>query len=375
MEKKINNLSSLELYTTILIYMMVALVYGTFPQMTGGSDSWIITIVTICIGFVYVFLYLTLTSNFPNKTIFEINILVYGKYLGKMISILYLFVFLSLCFDTLLWFSYYVEGAVLPDSPRLLIIVLISLLSFYTIKGGIISLCRYSVILAFFTFLELIAISILLFEDYDFSNLLPIATNTSLKDIINTAILYSDYSYGETLHIFFMFFPMISNISDIAYKKKKNIYKILILGGIFMLIVSIINTAVIGNLSFMIRRPTLYAISLTNIRTQFSMEVIFIIQFIAIEFFIITAIYNSIIRMTSQLLNIKNYRLSIVPIGIIILSVYYFVFQENISEVVYDDYYNSYWYIYFNVPIKLGLPFLTLIVIKMKKMLRTEKGR
>ncbi len=365
-------ISPLELHAAILVYITSTTIYSNVTQQRLQNNAWLGAIEGYVVGLIYVYIFISLTSKFQNKTIIEINDIIYGKYIGKIITGIYLYLFIEQLLDALLWSSFFIHQGIMPDLSRILTVILIIVVSLFSIKNGIIPILRYAILLAFMTFTILIITYLLLSGIIDFSNLLPI--EVSLMEVLKANIIDIDYTYGELIYLFFIIFPNTGNISDVLYKKKKYVYLTLTIGGIYSLFVYIRNSAILGNLSFMFRYSSLQVVRYLGIGEVFSrLEILFFIEYLGMIFYSFCIIYYSLIYTVSQLSNIKRYNLLGILIGIaLIIGTYYLI--ENISMTELNDYYDKE-YIYTIPGIRLGLPIITIMIFHLKKIFaKNEKN-
>ncbi|MCG8484228.1 MAG: spore germination protein, partial [Clostridia bacterium] len=275
-------ISPLELHTSILVYMVATSVYNNYLHSTGKHNVWISAIISIFIGLFYVFIYISLSSIYPNKTIIKINDIIFGRYIGKLISVIYIFVFSAMLLDTMVWSSFLLEESIAPDSSRIFAIILITVFSLIAIKNGIQPVIRYALVLVVLGYVVLGVTYVLLLKDMDFSNLLPI--DVPIKDILKGSLLHVDYTYGESIYFFLIIFPGFNNIKNILHEKKKYVYFTVIFGGLFTILAFVRNAAIIGNLSILYRYYYLNVVRNIEIG-EARLELLFILENISFLFF------------------------------------------------------------------------------------------
>lgn len=362
MDMKENKMTSFEVCIAVLIYMVSTSIYNNYPQFTGKHNVWISSIIGVFIGVFYIFIYMSLSSNYPNKNIIQINEIIYGKYLGKVISMTYIFVFSLQLLDTLLWSSFLLEESIIPDGSRVFAIILIIVVCLISIKNGIMPVIRYSIILVVMACLTLIVTYLLLLKEIEFSNLLPI--DVPMKDIIKGTIALADFNYGESIYLFFIIFPSVCNIKKVLYDKKRYVYYTVILGGLYSILVFVRNGAVIGNLSILYRFYYLNVVRNIEIG-ETRLELLFILENISFLFFLLCVIFYAIIYGTAQVINTKNYQRLSIYLGTFYIGITVWM-VVNISNVVYGQYYEKV-YNYLIPVLKLGLPIITMLILYLRK--------
>ncbi len=89
-----------------LIMLMVGFIFGTSiivsPARSAGHDGWIACVIGIMEALGLVWVFCALANQFTDKTLVEINELVYGRVLGKGISLLFIWYLFHLGVVTLI---------------------------------------------------------------------------------------------------------------------------------------------------------------------------------------------------------------------------------------------------------------------------------
>ena len=75
-----------------------------------------------------------LQKKYPGKTIIEINDCVFGTYIGKIFSSLYIFFFFSLAFLNANNMSGFVSSYVLPDTPTVVILFMFMFVCAWSVR-------------------------------------------------------------------------------------------------------------------------------------------------------------------------------------------------------------------------------------------------
>ena len=95
-----------------LSVLVVGFVFGSSviipPGGGAGHDAWIAVALGLIEGLLIAWIFTALAKQFKNKTIIEINSLVYGTILGKCISVLFI------------WYLFHLGGLVLNNYIRFL---------------------------------------------------------------------------------------------------------------------------------------------------------------------------------------------------------------------------------------------------------------
>ena len=193
-----------------------------------GHDGWISVLIGGIIFSCFTLFVVALMNRYKKKSIFEINRLIYGKYIGYIFN-------LSLIIYAILFSSIVLRMMVeamqlmgLKTTPRVILTVFLIIPTIYTISGGLKIVCRYLHIVAFVGTILVIYI-IFVIGRIRLTFLMPIG-EANVKSIFSGAKV-SIFAYLGIELIPFIY----SNVSD-----KKNITKKVLLGNIISIIVYIL---------------------------------------------------------------------------------------------------------------------------------------
>ncbi|MDY0943710.1 GerAB/ArcD/ProY family transporter [Priestia megaterium] len=192
-------------------------------------------------GFLLFLVYYQLHRYYPDLLLVELTQKIMGKWIGRLVSFLYIFYFANLASrvirdfgDMLLTFAY-------PDTPLFIVNALLMFVVIYTVSKGIEVLARSSQLL--FILLYLFAISgfllIVCSGLLDFKNLKPVLENGLWLPLKVSLTQNVYFPFGETI-VFLMILPYVKNVS-------KGIgISAIGLTGINLMTTMIINVSVLG---------------------------------------------------------------------------------------------------------------------------------
>lgn len=152
-------------------------VLATLPVITSGQaaqDVWAASLVVLVGTAAFVLLMATLAARFPNLTVVEYSRLLLGKYLGSLIALIFLWIYVHAAISHVRIYAEIILGTFLPETPMALIIASMVLLAAFVVYLGIENLGRLADLLiplfAFFIILSLIIASL----KVDLQNLQPV---------------------------------------------------------------------------------------------------------------------------------------------------------------------------------------------------------
>ncbi|GFP78164.1 GerAB/ArcD/ProY family transporter [Clostridium fungisolvens] len=186
-----------------------------------GHDGWISVLFGGILCLILALLIVSLLKKYKNKTIFEINILVYGNILGYALNI---FTELYLMFITAITIRIFTETVsiiILRFTPQLVTTIVILIPTIYAMIKGLKLICRFATLL-FIAYLILVMTLFLIIKDLRFTYIMPIGKAGLIPIIKNVNLTIYAYLGFELVTLFY---PKI--------KDKENISKKIVIGMLF----------------------------------------------------------------------------------------------------------------------------------------------
>ncbi|MCT4618861.1 MAG: endospore germination permease [Marinisporobacter sp.] len=324
----------------------------------AGRDLWLAIIIAIIIAIPTVLLYSKLLSLYPGKDLFDIVDIVFGKIVGKLIGIFYI------------WFSFHLGALVIrdfgefpitvsiPETPMLVPMIFVTILCIWIVKEGIEVLGRWAKLFVLFNAPLPSILILLLIPQMDIENIQPILYE-GFQPLLKGTFSAFTFPFAETV-IFTMILPSL--------KTKKSPYEIymkgLLLGGMLIAGVSLAEILVIGpdlyGATFFPNHSVARKVHIGQILSR--MEVIVILATITAAFLKISVCLLAACRGMMKLFKLEDYRFLVAPIGILmfLLSI---IIHKNIMELFE---WATVWP-YYAFPFQVMIPILVLIIVFIKK--------
>jgi spore germination protein KB len=344
-----------------LFYLLGAFLLGSsvlfLPGARAGSNAWLAVVLGTLEGFIFLAIYNSLVEQHSGKNLIEINDLVFGAFLGKALSWLYVIYFLYVSASLLRLFAAFFAIA-MTSTPLIVFLLTLILVSAFAVRSSLEILARYSQIvlmtvvsLFFFDF-------ILLGKDVDISNLLPfmdIPLNKMLLAIQSVAAL----PFGETV-VFLMFINLVSDpLKASGFMKKSFLFC-----GILLVLYTVRTTTVLGSYATISTYPAIATVRIISIGEIFTrLEILLSVVFLSLGFVKGSIFYYGAVLGISQLLKIRSYTSLVLPIGALLLNISLLLFDQYI----YDILDSGMLFPFYSMVFAFFLPLLTLIVAKIKK--------
>lgn len=279
------------------------------------QDAWLAAILSVCIGLLIVYLYVSLSNRFTLMTLAQYSELVLGKWMGKLVSLLYSIYFFILSSLVLRNLGDFLTIYDLPHTPIETIHILFLLLVVMAVRLRVETFARTAEI--FFPFVILIAlfVVILIMPQIHLTNMQPVFEG-GIKPIIRGSIPLLGTPIFE-LVVFLLILPAVNRKKG----EKTGFLKGYLLGGSIIIIYSMLTILVLGvDISTRKIFPTYVLAKQINVGDFFQRleAIVSILWFITIFIKITICFYASAICM-AQSLKINDYRILILPLSMIMI--------------------------------------------------------
>ena len=278
------------------------------------NDSWIAVIAGFVVAAFIYLIYTAVAHRFPDKTIIEINDVIYGRVIGKIISVLYVYFFLTIvCLDTNI-FSGFVKAFILQNTPMALIIFLFLFVCAWAVRKGPVNLMKYGALIVYVSIFLVLLNTVMLYKNVDFKNLLP-AFNLPVSAYIVGTHSVALIPFCDAFMLI-MFKPYMQNPKDFG----KSIAKGLAIGAAFLLFVVIRDTAVLGHITAKEAFPTYATIRLIDVGDIITrMEIIYMSVLIALMFYKVALLFYATVSGAQRLLKLGSYQPFVTIAGALLL--------------------------------------------------------
>jgi len=310
------------------ICLMILIISGeTLAVQTAqeaGQDLWLAVLVALILAIPVMALYGRLLSLFPDRNLFDISELVLGKYFGKFLNLIFLLYLINLGASILGTVGRYITGTSMPETPVVVPLILVILLSVWAVKEGIEVLGRWANIFVLFNAPLPSILILLLIPHMDFLNILPIL-KSGYKDFLKGVLWAISSPFTETI-------MLVMAVSSL--KPKNSYYKIFIMGtiigGILIVGVSLTEILVIGDRLYSMTYFPNHAVAKNVSIGQFlhRQEILTIIATSTSIFLKLAVCLLGVCNGIAKLLNFKDYRFITLPMGLIFL-VYGYILANN----------------------------------------------
>ncbi|MEK3886186.1 GerAB/ArcD/ProY family transporter [Bacillus sp. FSL K6-3431] len=324
------------------------------------QDAWIASILGVGLALLLVMLYTTLGNRFMDKTFVEINEILLGKWLGKLVSLTFVFFSLIGAAILLIIMGYFVTTQIMPVTPIAAIHILFVTIVVMAVRLGIETTARAAEILFPLFVLLFIMFAVLISPQIDFQKLQPVL-ETGIKPIIHATISFTSIISLSPI-ILLMIFPVSVNQPKQA---QKAFFIGTFFGGIFLIITIALTILVLGVDQTERHIYPSYAVAKKINVGNFlqRIEAIMAIMWIITIYFRLVMYFYVTVLGLSQILNLKDYRPLTLPLGIILVVLSLIIYPN----IIYAAKWTKETWLPYASTYGLVLPVLLLVVAKLRK--------
>ncbi|WP_313894091.1 endospore germination permease [Psychrobacillus sp.] len=324
------------------------------------QDAWIVAIFGTGIGLLVIWLFCTLAQWFPHLTFIQVNEKILGKWVGKAVSLL--FVFMSFIYTSgLLFYSgTFLTTHVMPNTPMAALNILMAIIIVMGVRLGLETIARSAEILIFFFFFLYLFLVLFILPEAKFENVQPVF-EAGTKTIVQSSLSLIEVTSVNAI-VLLMIFPAFINQPKSA---KKSFLIGNLIGGLVIIIITLSCIFVLGADSTARQMFPGYGLAKKIKIGSFvnRVEAIMAALWIICIYFKATIYFYASVLGIAQIFNLKDYRPLTIPLGMIgvVLSL---VIYPN---VVYLQNWNATTGLYFSFSIGVFLPLLLVAVYAIRK--------
>ena len=340
-----------------LFFIVLGMLLGSSmilnPAQSIGRDGWLSVLAGMVEGLLFLWDFVTLTARFQGQTLVQINDLIFGPLLGKLVSLAYLWFFLHLGGIVLRDFGDFYTAIVYPETPIIVIMLTLALLCASAVRNGLEVLGRCSMFLVPIAVFFIVFDSLLLIRETELSNLLPVL-DVQWKEFFAVSHGVATFPFGETV-----IFLMVLAFSNNQRKAGTAMFWAMFAGGLLLSWLSARNTGVLGATASIQTYPSFPVIRFINIGEIITrLEIIIGAILLSLGFIKIAIYYYGTVLGLAQLVRLRSYLPLVLPVGALMVFLSIFLFESNVENINFSFSI----YPYYSIPFQIGLPLLSLLV-------------
>lgn len=304
-----------------MAFMMYPTIVATaileVPSITAKfakNDLWISPIVASIIGFVTVYFAYKLHQLYPKQTVIQINEHIMGRFVGKIVSVVFLFTFIQVTGLITRTYAEFIVDSFLVKTPLSVIMGTMIFLCALFVSGGIEGLGRAAQLFFPVFIFPILILVILVSPDLEYKNIFPILENGIIPPIKGAIVP------GGWFTEFFLISFLLPFITD---RKKVLKYGMLTVFGVMitLVMVNLIVLFVLGSTTVTRVYPLMQIARYISLFDFFEhLESVVMAIWIVGAFVKICLFYYVSALGTAQWLNLSDFRPVVWPIGVLILE-------------------------------------------------------
>lgn len=355
-------ISTKQLMYSVAAFITASTMLTRSLYMYTKNDTWITVILAGFISYAIISLYGRLVLHHPGASLIKINNEVFGAIIGKIISMLYIFFFLTLTVFNTLQLGDFVKFAVLPGTPINLIYFVFIFSFAYAARKGTQNMTRYATVIVALFIAALIFNSLLLLNKMHLENFLPMLT-LPVKDYLLGTHFVVFLPFCE-IFIFMMFASSMQKPEGLTRAIKRGF----IIGAPILLFIVLRDILVLGNYAMVEAMPTYATIRQIDIGDVLTrLEIIYAVTLICVLFFKVSILFYGTVSGFSEMLGIKQYEIFIYISGVLVIVCANMFFQSSAEQSKWNEAAATYATFFLFV-----LPVITVIVSEFRKSAKRE---
>lgn len=340
------------------MFSMLAFVMGSSLLTSFFSDvlkqnTWIGVIVAYLLGLPMIFISLYILSKYPGKSLIEINDILFGRWLGKVFSALYIFYFFTLISLNTYDVCSFIIGYMMPETPPQVVALLFLLVPALLVRRGMDSIARIAPFFCIIQIITMAMFSLFQIKDMHIDNLFPIF-RIPVKEFIQGTHTIFALPFGELVS-FLMIIPSV----DDQKKVRKNMLTAYTVGAVIMLLIVVNEILVLGPALEFFALPSFEAIRLIDLADVISrMDTLYALMLYMLRFYKVSILLYACSLSLAQAAELTQYRPLVTPIAILAALLSIFIHASSVANFEWGRGSAAIYSTFFNV----GLPLIAFVV-------------
>jgi len=277
------------------------------------QDAWLAAILGVLINLLMVWIYSAIAKKAPGKSLVEMNEIFLGKWLGKLVSALFILFFYLLTSLLIGDLGYFLTTEVMPETPIEALQLLFVVAVVISVRLGMPTMARAGLVFLPWIVFFLLVLTLSLLPQVDIRELRPVL-EFGIRPVIKGAINFASL---QELVIMLMFCGYVAQ----SHKVARGLYLGTFLGGAVLIVISLMSITILGvDLTANNAHPTYVMAKTINIGDVFQRVEALLITLWVLTIFIKTFVcFSATLTGTAQLFGLKEHRSLVYPMTIILL--------------------------------------------------------
>ncbi|MFT9494393.1 GerAB/ArcD/ProY family transporter [Anaerosolibacter sp.] len=315
------------------IVLTILFVWGSSLVIGSGAGAkrevWLAILMGMTGGILLSFIYARILYLFPQQNLFDIVLHIFGKYIGRLVIVVYSWFAFHLGALVLRNFGEFINTVALPETPMIVPMIFLCLLCIWISKEGIEVLGRWGEL--FIIFLGMIMVVTMSFSttEMEINHIRPFLLE-GWAPVLKGTLSSLTFPFGETV-ILLMVLSCL--------KRRKSAFKTysigILIAGLILTVFGARNILVLGSeKAATIYFPSYAAVSRINVAEIFTrLEIVVSVSFIIGGMVKISICLMAASRGVAKMAGLDDYRFLVTPVGLLMVNLSYFVYG-SIMEMV-----------------------------------------
>lgn len=364
MKEQNSKLSNYQI-TTLITCFAIGSTLNVSAASAAKQDAWLAFLLGMLGGSVLIGMYVLIALKNPSLTLVLILEKCFGKVMGKIFSVFYIWYFVHLAALVLRNLGEYAQLVNYPETPLLFIIACLAAVVVTAVKAGISVIGRISelffvILVLFVTFVFFALIPI-----YQFDNLKPVLAQ-GIKPVLSAAFGTVAFPFGETV-AFLMVYPKFHKQKGLA----GSVFTGVLICGAIILSMTVRNIMVLG--ADMMSRDVFPSQVVFRLLPKLDVDPLLDIIFVCTTVIKAGICIYAAAAGIRDLLRLDDYIPFVLPLSAFTVSLSLWVYR-NLMEMI--DWAGNIWP-YYSIPFQILIPFFLLLVslVKFKKGNASKKKK
>ncbi|WZL74192.1 endospore germination permease [Clostridiaceae bacterium 35-E11] len=322
-------MQKISISSTQLTILLMGFLFGSsavlIPGTNASQDAWLAYILGWFGSYVLIGIYVAIALLHPSKALVEILVDVFGKMLGSIISLLYIWYFMHLGALVFRNFGEYMTTVNYPETPLLFITVCFALVLAYALRAGLEVIARTAELMIPLVMLGILFLFFVFIGLYDWNHLFPIL-GQGWMPVIKESFHVLGFPFGDAV-VFLMVFPALNR----QKKMLKATYIALTIAGLILLSTVLRSLLILGP-QLLVRTVFPLDVSTTLLPDAIIQPFVSVNLIVTGGIKIVICSYAALVGMI-QLFRLTDYKPFVLPISALMVSLSIWIF-DNLSDML-----------------------------------------
>lgn len=319
--------------TSQLTVLVTAYALGSSLVLSSSNaavrSGWIVVLLGMLEGLLIAWLYTALAERFQHRSLVQIAQQVFGRVLGALPALFFIWFMLQLGGLVLGNFGDYYEITVLQRTPSVWFEIPLVLAAIYAVRRGIGALVRTTTILLPITVSLVVMTTLLLVPKMTPANIFPLI-DVEPKKLLLAAHGSGMFPFGEVV-VFLMVLPHLPT----GKGSRRPAQLGLLLAGLLLALATFRNTAVLGETIGNTVFPSFVATRLIEVGEVLTrVEILAAINFLTMGFVKMAVLIYGASSGLAQVFGLKSHQPLILPVGLLMVVLASSGFEHGFAENV-----------------------------------------